>query len=1019
MYLKTLTLHGFKSFAHPVQVALGPGLNAVVGPNGSGKSNLIDALRWVLGERRGGHQVLFHGSEKYRPVGMASVELFFEPPLRVEKRAFASGEVEYFFQGRKVRLADLRQELAKAGLSLSRSEIGFVTNRDLHALADLSPLERLRWLEETSGALAMRARLAELSRMLQGVVEKRERFRERLREIAFQRARVAEWAKKEEEYLHREKRWKDARKTYYVRLLEKLREDAVRLSEEASLCERELHRLLNERSLLALEADERNLLTLRNTLSSLRREVEEAQKRVREKEQELYQLLTEMRHERKLYVALENRGKSLLEQLRRLERENGHLRVSPEASARLERTESVVVRFLGEKKVQLKSLRERERELREEVVRFETMLKSTEQELKHLRVQHGELTREIGDLEKLLADAAERRKAYENETKVLEKEKEMVQHRLTRTEEVLACLRRALGRVEFQGVPEVISEAIRADLLKKGWPSRAIHAFFGFLKSVRVLEKEEIPENPGEWMAFRLALPPCSPEWTVEKRETLLVDLREGKELRKNCIALDGSLVALKGGLFLLPRKVVAGTRFIESWRKRESRFACRVQELERMLQEISSRIEEVEKRKRETELRVVQWQERLRQRGEVREEIARKIAFLSAERVRLLRCLAEATGKVQEISQETGALQRMISRAEKTLEKVEEKKKQRELAQRRYERFLWEVQRIREETLSVIAGMRKATENLWLFGGRLMRCGEELGKLLSEVAAKEVWLREKEKEEHSLAKSLEMKRQKERALEREREKWVREKERIRFARERLRADIERTENLLATLDGLVCPEWQAMDLEDLGRFVEEEERALLRLPVRRGALEEYAELQSREEHLARQDALFEELITLVSLECKGLERDIRRQFLTFVSRAKDAFSQYFQRIFRGGQATLVVQDGGAHLEVEIPGKKKQSVALLSSGERTLVALCFLCACFEAGDAKMCFFDEVDANLDHTNSVLLAQVLKEFAAKRQVVVVTHKEEVMEVADRILGVTMNEPGVSQVLLCERF
>ncbi|MCX7730149.1 MAG: hypothetical protein N2205_02880, partial [Candidatus Caldatribacterium sp.] len=73
----------------------------------------------------------------------------------------------------------------------------------------------------------------------------------------------------------------------------------------------------------------------------------------------------------------------------------------------------------------------------------------------------------------------------------------------------------------------------------------------------------------------------------------------------------------------------------------------------------------------------------------------------------------------------------------------------------------------------------------------------------------------------------------------------------------------------------------------------------------------------------------------------------------------------------------------------------------------------------EAGGTKMCFFDEIATPLGHTNSALLAQVLKEFAAKRQVVVVTHKEEIMEVADCILGVTMNEPGVSQVLPCGCF
>jgi chromosome segregation protein len=112
----------------------------------------------------------------------------------------------------------------------------------------------------------------------------------------------------------------------------------------------------------------------------------------------------------------------------------------------------------------------------------------------------------------------------------------------------------------------------------------------------------------------------------------------------------------------------------------------------------------------------------------------------------------------------------------------------------------------------------------------------------------------------------------------------------------------------------------------------------------------------------------------------------------------------------------LKVQEG-VHLEVQLPGKKRQDLSGLSSGERTIVALCFLCAILEATRLMVCFFDEIDANLDHTNSVLLAQVLKEFSRSRQVILVTHKEEVMELADRVIGITMSEPGVSQVLLCE--
>lgn len=1019
MYLRTLALHGFKSFAHPVQVELSPGLNVVVGPNGAGKSNLLDALRWVLGERRGGHHVLFHGSTKYRPIGMASVELFFEPPLRVEKRAFASGEVEYFFQGRKVRFGDLRQEFAKIGLSLHRLEVGFVTNRDLHALADLSPLERLRWLEEASGTLEMRARLAELSRLLQKVIEKRGRFQERLREIAFQRARVAEWARKEEEYLHREKRWKDARKTYYTRLLEKLREDFVRLSEEELLCDQKLRDLSYEQSLLALDVDKQNLFALRKDVFSLRRQVEEARQCVTEKERELHHLLTEMRVGKRTLLALEIRAKSLLEKLDCLEKERKSFQALPGDSPRLEKAERVVLHFCERKRAELRALQDRERQFWEETVRLEVALRSIEQDLERLLARREELTKEIEDLERLCADLLRQKEECENEWRTLEEEKERVQYSLVKTKEALVRVRNALEKVESQGVSGAVFEEIHSSLLEREWPNRAIYAFFGFLKGIQVLEEGSIPGDTGKWMVFRISLPPCSSEWALERREVLLLRLQRGIELQKNYVALDGSVVVLKGGFFLFPRKVVPGARFVRSWKKRESRFACKVQELEEALWRISHRIEEIGRQKREIELRTVRWQERLRQKNETRCEIEQKIAFLSAERLRLRECLAGSTRRAQNFAEEANTLQKVIFHVERVLKKIEEKKQQREAKKRRYERFLWEMQKTREEALSVIASARESVRTLQSLEKQIAQCGRELGEFLCEGAAKEALLRDREEQARLLEKSIEAKFQKEKALEHQKEKWIKERERLRLAKERLRVDIERTEGTLTTLEGAVCLEFQTMDLDDLRKYIEKEEQVLLNAPVRRGAIEEYEELKSREEGLTKQDTFFGELIALASSECRNLERSIHRQFLSFLSEVKGAFSRYFQQIFRGGQATLVVRDDGAHLEVEIPGKKKQSIALLSSGERTLVALCFLCACFEAGGAQMCFFDEIDANLDHANSVLLAQVLREFASKRQVVVVTHKREVMEVADRILGVTMSEPGVSQVLLCEGF
>lgn len=101
-------------------------------------------------------------------------------------------------------------------------------------------------------------------------------------------------------------------------------------------------------------------------------------------------------------------------------------------------------------------------------------------------------------------------------------------------------------------------------------------------------------------------------------------------------------------------------------------------------------------------------------------------------------------------------------------------------------------------------------------------------------------------------------------------------------------------------------------------------------------------------------------------------------------------------------------------IDIQIPGKKKQKFSLLSSGEKALCALCLFFGLFKAGSYPFCFFDEVDANLDHFNSLRVAELMKEFSSEHQVIIVTHQEEIMEVADRIIGVTMDEPGISQII-----
>src|SRR6185437_5050139 len=124
VYLKTLTLRGFKSFASATTLRFEPGITCVVGPNGSGKSNVVDALSWVMGEQgvkplRGGkmEDVVFAGTSSRPPLGRAEVTLTIDyTEVTISRLLFRSGQSEYFINGNQCRLLDVAELLSDSGL---------------------------------------------------------------------------------------------------------------------------------------------------------------------------------------------------------------------------------------------------------------------------------------------------------------------------------------------------------------------------------------------------------------------------------------------------------------------------------------------------------------------------------------------------------------------------------------------------------------------------------------------------------------------------------------------------------------------------------------------------------------------------------------------------------------------------------------------------------------------------------------------------------------------------------------
>lgn len=215
MLLRRLEAYGFKSFADKTQVEFGPGITAIVGPNGSGKSNISDAIRWVLGEQnirllRGAktEDVIFSGSTNRRSLGIAEVSLVFDNSdgvlplafneITITRRAFRSGESEYFINKAQCRLKDIHELLADTGLG--REAMPVIGQNKVDEILNGKPEERRLIFEEAAGITKYKTRKKEALRKLQDTEQNVVRVTDILEEISEQLEPLAESAARTERY---------------------------------------------------------------------------------------------------------------------------------------------------------------------------------------------------------------------------------------------------------------------------------------------------------------------------------------------------------------------------------------------------------------------------------------------------------------------------------------------------------------------------------------------------------------------------------------------------------------------------------------------------------------------------------------------------------------------------------------------------------------------------------------------------------------------------------------------------
>lgn len=190
--------------------------------------------------------------------------------------------------------------------------------------------------------------------------------------------------------------------------------------------------------------------------------------------------------------------------------------------------------------------------------------------------------------------------------------------------------------------------------------------------------------------------------------------------------------------------------------------------------------------------------------------------------------------------------------------------------------------------------------------------------------------------------------------------------------------------------------------------------------PVNPNAIEEYEAIKERSEFLRKQyEDLFqakENLETVVADINSGMSKRFREAF----KKINEYFAQCYVKLFGGGTALLKLTEpdnmleSGIDIEVQPPGKKLQSLFLMSGGERALTVIALLFALLSYQPAPFCILDEIDAPLDDANIIRFSKFLHDYAANTQFIMITHRKGTMETADIMYGVTMEESGVSKLL-----
>ena len=973
MYLKEIRIVGFKSFAEKITINLDNKISAIVGPNGSGKSNIVDAVRWVLGEQsvkqlRGEglmSDVIFSGSKSRKASSSASVTLVFDntdkflpidyTEVSIKRCVYKTGENEYYLNNEKCRLKDIQNILVDTGTS--KESFNIISQGDIGAILSNKPEERRVVFEATANVIKYRKRKDEALRKLDRTHDNMSRVNDIIYEIEGNLKPLKKQSDDAKKYLENKKKLEEVEVSLIV-------SEVNEINSTYQMDKKMVSKLSEE--LIEIESN--------NNLDNSK--IEELKLNETKKREEFYRLQQELINVSSDCENLKGKKDLIIE---RQKYDSTDVKVHDNLVNLKEnklRKENEIFGIRNDKDVL-------DKKLKENIIKFENVDKEFNDVKKVRDEKEAFLTKNV---------------RVENELKY---KINMISNSLENNSSVPYAVKNVLDNPKLAGIHNVIGNLIETDNIY----ATAIGVALGAASNYIVTDDEFSAKEAINYLKInKYGRATFFPLNVIKSREIDNATYRLLKEdssfidvasmlvryssvydnIIKNQLAttivvkdLDSAnyiarkinykyrIVTLDGELLHIGGSLTGGTT------KNNTNIISLKHDLEDSKKELLNITNIVQN----TEEEINNIDDKYKTLFENRNSILEERAKIQSNIAFVVQRENSATSELEKIKEEinniNGVMNNTLSEEENRV--VEE---------------YYEKEKVRQ-------GIENSVNNL----------KEELNGISEDINTKET--------EFKLNNSTYYKKTKElKDLE------------IKVNRADVKLDNllnTLTEDYSMTFDKAKENYFLDMDVKEARNLVDKCKLEIKKLgEVNVGAIEEYERVSKRYEFLSGQkEDLLKAENTILEI-IKELDEIMKEKFINSFNEISVKFKEVFRKLFGGGDAELKLTNPddilttGIDIKALPPGKKLQHISLLSGGEKTLTAISLLFAILEVRPVPFCILDEVEAALDEVNVDNFGKFLNEFKDKTQFIVITHKKKTMEYADMLYGITMQESGVSKLV-----